>query len=115
MKTGPFQLGYGEGTISVFTKDSVRRPFMSQMQHVKVALVLLLFTVLGAIQHWRVNGDDLTSTYLACQLLATGQQSYLYSHDPSNFSLVGDPVWTALGNLCAGSWLSECEAVLSVR
>jgi hypothetical protein len=67
------------------------------MHHVKVALVLLLFTVLGVAQHWRVNGDDLTSTYIACRLLATGQQSHLYSYDPNNFDLVGDPLWTAIG------------------
>jgi hypothetical protein len=29
-------------------------------------------------------------------LLATGQQSHLYSRDPNNFDLVGDPLWTGV-------------------
>jgi hypothetical protein len=39
------------------------------------------------------DGDDLSSSYIACRLLAEGKESHLYSHDPEYFHIVNDPVW----------------------
>ena len=38
-------------------------------------------------------GDDLSSSYIACRLLAEGQESHLYSYDPEYFHIIEDPVW----------------------
>ncbi len=38
-------------------------------------------------------GDDLSSSYVGCRLIAAGQISHLYTHDPNTFNIVTDPVW----------------------
>lgn len=42
----------------------------------------------------RVDGDDLSSSYVGCRLIAAGQQTHLYAHDPQNFAAIGpDNPW----------------------
>ncbi|WP_344686968.1 glycosyltransferase family 87 protein [Terriglobus aquaticus] len=57
--------------------------------------MLLLFTLFGVVRHlhYTAIGEDLSSSYVGCRLLAEGQGSHLYSHDPQVFSKVLDPVW----------------------
>ena len=59
-------------------------------------LVLLIFGVLCLVRFRHVFGDDLTSSYLGCQVLAAGEVSHLYSQNSEFFTDVNDPVWTRL-------------------
>jgi len=38
-------------------------------------------------------GDDLSSSYIACRVLAEGEENHLYSYDPEYFNIIKDPVW----------------------
>ena len=62
----------------------------------QVAAVLLLF-VLGGTWHFRhAVGEDLSSSYVGCRVLAEGQGAHLYAHDPAVFSIVRDPAWDGI-------------------
>lgn len=42
----------------------------------------------------RVDGDDLSSSYLGCRVIAAGHTDHLYAHDPKNFAAIGpDDPW----------------------
>ena len=58
--------------------------------------VLALFAICGVVHYWNADGDDLSSSYVGCRLMATGNASHLYSYDPQDFAAVGpDPAWQA--------------------
>ncbi len=58
--------------------------------------VLVLFVVCALVQFWDVDGDDLSSSYVGCRLMRTGNAAHLYSFDPIDFAAVGkDDVWQA--------------------
>jgi len=63
--------------------------------------LLVTFVVVTWI-YWgydgRSFGDDLSSTYVASRLLATGNQDVVYSHDPDYFHIVKDPIWRAVAD-----------------
>lgn len=60
----------------------------------QVLLLLVLFVVAGLFYFSEADGDDLSSSYLGCRLIATGQSSHLYAHDPKNFAAIGpDDPW----------------------
>lgn len=61
-----------------------------------MVLLLVLFAVGGFLRHLSVIGEDLSSSYMGCKLLAVGAQDHLYSHDPDLFNEVGDPLWNAI-------------------
>lgn len=61
-----------------------------------ILLVLGLFVAAGLLHFRSATGDDLSSSYIGCRLLASGQPDHLYSYDPSHFSEIGpDPAWHA--------------------
>ena len=66
---------------------------MRWSRELQVLLVLHAFSVFGVLRHLHVSGEDLSSSYVGCRVLAAGQASHLYSHDPSDFPKVGDPLW----------------------
>ena len=46
-----------------------------------------------------MDGDDLSASYIGCRILAAGESSHLYKHDPVDFSEMGhDPVWARIGD-----------------
>ena len=58
------------------------------------AFIFLLFILANTFFYHNADGDDLSSSYIACRLLAQGEKSHLYSHDPEFFHIVDDPIWT---------------------
>ena len=71
-------------------------PGMNRSRQVQILVILLCFTVLGVVRHLHNYGEDLASSYIGCRLLAAGQQDHLYSHNSSDFSIVGDSAWYAM-------------------
>lgn len=67
--------------------------YMSGAKEPQVALVLLLFSLFAIVRHLDVRGEDLSSSYIGCRILAAGDSGRLYSHDPSLFNVVADPLW----------------------
>ena len=62
----------------------------------KIWAILALFVVCGVVHYWDADGDDLSSSYVGCRLMATGNAAHLYSYDPHDFAAVGpDPAWQA--------------------
>ena len=62
----------------------------------QVALLLTLFAFAGAWQFWQAVGEDLSSSYVGCRILAAGEGAHLYAHDPVWFNVVRDPVWNSI-------------------
>lgn len=61
-----------------------------------ILLVLGLFVTAGLLRFRFAAGDDLSSSYIGCRILASGQPDHLYSYDPLRFSEIGpDPAWHA--------------------
>ncbi len=58
----------------------------------QIALVLVLF-VLVLLKIDSSSGTDLTASFVSCRLVLAGDTSHLYSHDPTSFNLVSDPIW----------------------
>jgi hypothetical protein len=65
---------------------------------VQVFLVLLLFTVGCTWKKRHAVGEDLSSSYVGCRIVAAGQGSHLYAHDPVVFSIVRDPMWNTIAD-----------------
>ena len=63
----------------------------------KLSIGLLIAFVVATWIYWgsRCSGEDLSSAYFACRLMATGNQEVIYSHDPEFFQVLGNPVWQA--------------------
>ncbi len=68
----------------------------SRTLKLKVALVLLLFTLAGTWRYHTALGEDLSSSYVGCRVLAQGQSDHLYAHDSEIFSMVRDPLWNSI-------------------
>ncbi len=68
----------------------------SRPRQIAVFAVLLVFTVFGTVRHLDVTGQDLSSSYFGCRIIAEGQSPHLFAHDAVNFSLEKDPVWIAI-------------------
>lgn len=66
---------------------------MVHAQRVQVFLILAAFALAGFYSYRSTPGEDLSSSYLGCRVLAARQPDHLYSHDPSSFDKIGDPVW----------------------
>ncbi len=64
----------------------------------QILAVLLIFSVVGWARHLHNYGEDLSSSYIGCRLLAAGEGQHLYSHSSTNFSEVNDPVWDDMAN-----------------
>jgi hypothetical protein len=58
---------------------------MNLKPHAAIWAILLLFTGWITVTQRPGSGDDLTSSYVACRLLSTGQGSHIYSHHPYFF------------------------------
>lgn len=65
-------------------------------KHWITILVFLSFISVNVIYYRNVPGDDLSSSYIACRVLAEGEKSHLYSYDPEYFHVIRDPVWTEI-------------------
>lgn len=52
-----------------------------------------LFILCNLFFYWDVQGDDLSSSYIACNLLINKQSGALYEHNQKNFSAIESPVW----------------------
>ncbi|HEY0914140.1 MAG TPA: hypothetical protein VGE22_04650, partial [Solimonas sp.] len=59
----------------------------------RVALYAMLIAY-GMIRFAGSPGDDLSSSYVACHLMADGGQAHLYDHHPERFHVVDSPAWT---------------------
>ncbi len=64
-----------------------------------IAAVLAAFVFAGIFRFWNETGQDLSSSYVGCRLVATGHTGVLYSFDRENFADVGDltKTWEHLG------------------
>ncbi|WP_158615558.1 glycosyltransferase 87 family protein [Acidipila sp. EB88] len=61
------------------------------------AACCLTFLLAGLVTYWNQPGADLSSSYVGCRLVATGNTAVLYSHDPEDFADIGDaPIWKRL-------------------
>ncbi len=69
------------------------------MRQWAIVSVLALFVVAGALRFWRETGEDLSSSYVGCRLVATGHTGVLYVYDAENFANIGDltGTWEHLG------------------
>ena len=67
---------------------------MTSRRQTGVLLVLLLFTIFGFVRHLHVPGEDLSSSYVGCLVLAAGEHDHLYDHDTELFNVQDDPSWT---------------------
>ncbi len=56
--------------------------------------ILLCFVALVVAVYWNAPGDDISSTYIACLLIAEGIPEAIYAHHPTFFHVVDDPRWT---------------------
>jgi len=74
---------------------------MQRKNELLILGVLFLFAMLTAVRHLGSQGSDLSSSYCACSLLASGQPDHIYDRDPRNYDEVNTPVWTQVG-LAAG-------------
>ncbi len=74
---------------------------MQRKNELLILGVLFLFAMLTAVRHLGSLGSDLSSSYCACSLLASGQPDHIYDRDPRNYDEVNTPVWTQVG-LAAG-------------
>lgn len=67
----------------------------AQIERYLPSIFAILFSLIGWLL-WRSSpGDDLSSGYIACRLLAQGESEALYVHHPALFHVVNDPRWTA--------------------
>ena len=57
------------------------------------ALIFLTFIAINVIYYRHMPGDDLSSSYIACRLLAGGQGDHLYSFNAEYFHIIDDPAW----------------------
>ena len=55
-----------------------------------VLVLLAVFVGVGCVRFWNETGEDLSSSYVGCRLVATGHTGVLYSFDAENFANVGD-------------------------
>ena len=55
-----------------------------------ILLILAVFVAAGTFRFWNETGEDLSSSYIGCRLVATGHTGVLYSYDAENFANVGD-------------------------
>ena len=53
-------------------------------------LILAVFVAVGNVQFRKQEGEDLSSSYVGCRLVATGHTGVLYSFDAENFANIGD-------------------------
>lgn len=58
-----------------------------------IVLFLLFFVLTNVFFYRNADGDDLSSSYIACRLLVQGEKSHLYSHNQEYFHIVDDPIW----------------------
>jgi hypothetical protein len=61
-----------------------------------VFFIFLIFISANVLFFHKAAGDDLSSSYIACHVLAQGQKEHLYSHDPEYFHIVTDPLWVQI-------------------
>ena len=74
----------------------------NRSHQVAIAAILLFFTGLGLLRHLHQNGDDLSSSYIGCRLVAEGQEAHLFAHEPVFFDQEKDPAW--IRSAVAGSF-----------
>ena len=71
-------------------------------------MLLAAFVAAGLfyfLVYMEADGDDLSSSYVGCRLIAAGEQSHLYAHDPANFAAIGpDLPWQQAAD--AGGYLA---------
>ncbi len=70
---------------------------MQRKNELLILGVLFLFAMLTAVRHLGSLGSDLSSSYCACSLLASGQPDHIYDRDPRSYDEVNTPVWTRVG------------------
>lgn len=78
--------------ISTFLSN-IDRPGFSRSPQYLIVGSLIAFVVATWISWHNSPGDDLSSTYFACRLMATGNQKAIYAHDAERFHVVHDPAW----------------------
>lgn len=66
---------------------------ISRKDSVGCAGVLVCFCLLAGVQYRKVLGDDLTSSFVSCRLLAAGQGEHLYDRNGSSFDVVSTTAW----------------------
>ena len=62
-------------------------------QQLLVFWLLTAFVAVTWISWHSSSGDDLSSSYFACRLMAKGNQDAIYSHDAKRFPIVRKPAW----------------------
>jgi hypothetical protein len=55
----------------------------------------LIFVAYGVMGFRKAPGDDLSSSYIGCRLLAQGSGGHLYDFHPDLFHVVDTPVWVS--------------------
>lgn len=55
--------------------------------------IYIAFVACGLVYFTGAPGDDLSSSYIACRLLASGASAHLYDHHATLFHVVATPVW----------------------
>lgn len=58
-----------------------------------------VFVAYSLFRYWHAPGNDLSSSYFACRLLANGDGGHIYDFHPTLFNVVDTPAWiTAASN-----------------
>jgi len=73
---------------------SVELPVGQRHKHFAAFSILLVFALISSFLWRNSPGDDLSSAYMACRLMASHQDASLYAHDPERFHIVRDEQWT---------------------
>ncbi|MGI4757820.1 MAG: glycosyltransferase family 87 protein [Janthinobacterium lividum] len=61
---------------------------------IAILLILAVFAFCGIRRGLHQDSDDLSSSFIGCRLIAKGQVSHLYAHDPKSFAEIGpDAPW----------------------
>ena len=84
------------------------------MQRRNDLFILIVLSVFTAVRHFGSIGEDLSSSYYSCKLLAAHQESHLYSRDALDFSLVNDSSWDRLARETGFTPLSKLHPFVQI-
>ncbi len=60
--------------------------------------IIIIWTVINSLVWWEAPGDDLSSIYIAANLLHEGNKDALYEHDSTLFHVVNSTNWQTIAN-----------------
>jgi hypothetical protein len=68
------------------------------INHWLIIFIFLFFIGANVFFFRAADGDDLSSSYIACRILTLGEKEHLYSHDSQYFHIVSDLLWSQIAS-----------------